>query len=268
MAKLQYKEFKQKVENGTITNLKPYIPYSGAFRALIASKGQYIDELLAYEEPDAMVALIKNGYATEHYEKWKTHKDKRIREALARKGYWPDIFITDEHGDVRAGVILSHPEMMRRAQNSYSEWSAVQQIVEDNVHTTREDVDYFLSLKPHEQGYRDLKEMLPIPDAHSKKWMVDILLDAYRQKLKGFEYKTTLMERTMTTIDLYRMGNPAWTKGVSITQIMNLLKYRDEAEQTNNLAKFEQHFDDLLNASHDYWAGYDVLYSIGASMPF
>lgn len=39
MAKLQYKEFKHKVENGSITDLKPYISYSGAFRVLIASKG-------------------------------------------------------------------------------------------------------------------------------------------------------------------------------------------------------------------------------------
>ena len=72
MAKLQYKEFKRKVENGSITDLKPYVSYSGAFRVLIASKGQHIDELLTYKEPDVMVELIKNGYASEHYEEWKT----------------------------------------------------------------------------------------------------------------------------------------------------------------------------------------------------
>lgn len=48
MAKLQYKKFKHKIENGTITDLTPYISYSGAFRVLIASKGQHINELLAY----------------------------------------------------------------------------------------------------------------------------------------------------------------------------------------------------------------------------
>ena len=39
MAKLQYREFERKVDNGSITDLKPYISYSGAFRELIASKG-------------------------------------------------------------------------------------------------------------------------------------------------------------------------------------------------------------------------------------
>ena len=83
MAKLQYKEFKHKVENGTITDLKPYISYSGAFRVLIASKGQHINELLAYQEPDVMVELINNGYASEHYEEWKSPRSASSTRFLA-----------------------------------------------------------------------------------------------------------------------------------------------------------------------------------------
>lgn len=149
MAKLQYKEFKHKVENGSITDLQPYISYSGAFRVLIASKGQHIEELLAYEEPDVMVELIKNGTATEHYEEWKTHKDKRVREALAQQGFWPEVFIEDENRDVRAGVVSTHPEMMRRVQNSEPEWEAVKDIIENDANVTIEDMDFFLSLPQH-----------------------------------------------------------------------------------------------------------------------
>ena len=268
MAKLQYKEFKHKVENGTITDLKPYISYSGAFRVLIASKGQHINELLAYQEPDVMVELINNGYASEHYEEWKSHKDKRVREALAQQGFWPEVFIEDENRDVRAGVILAHPEMMRRAQESNSEWYAVQTLVEDNPNATRKDIDFFLSLKPHERDYGHMKKMWSTPDAHSEELMVNILLEAYRQKLNGFDCSTTLIERTMTTKDLYQIGHPAWTCNVSLTQIINLLQYRDESEQAKSLEQFEQHFDELLDASHDYWERYDVLCNIGAAAPF
>lgn len=117
------------------------ISYSGAFRELIASKGQHIDELLTYKEPDVMVELIKNGYASEHYEEWKTHKDKRVREALAQQGFWPEDFIEDENRDVRAGVVMAHPEMMRHVQNSEPEWENVKDIIENDPNVTVEDMD-------------------------------------------------------------------------------------------------------------------------------
>lgn len=113
-----------------------------------------------------------------------------------------------------------------------------------------------------------MKKMWSTPDAHSEELMVNILLEAYRQKLNGFDCSTTLIERTMTTKDLYQMGHQAWTRNVSLTQIINLLQYRDESEQAKSLEQFEQHFDELLDASHDYWKGYDVLCNIGAAAPF
>jgi hypothetical protein len=59
---------------------------------------------IAKGEPSVISILISNGYATEHYHKWKKHPDGRVRSELARQGYWPDFFIQDKKPDVRALV--------------------------------------------------------------------------------------------------------------------------------------------------------------------
>lgn len=242
MAKLQYKEFKHKVENGTITNLKPYISYSGAFRVLIASKGQHIDELLTYKEPDVMVELIKNGYASEHYEEWKTHKDKRVREALAQQGFWPEVFIEDENRDVRAGVVMAHPELMRRVQNSEPEWEAVKDIIENDANVTIEDLDFFLSLPQH-GGY----------DWKANK---DFYKEVYNVKRTTLQTTANTLEATMKVVDLYKIGNPLWARGLTITQIRNLLSARICAQTAQQEQTFIEVFDELLKISHDSWETY------------
>lgn len=245
MAKLQYKEFKHKVENGSITDLQPYISYSGAFRVLIASKGQHIEELLAYEEPDVMVELIKNGTATEHYEEWKTHKDKRVREALAQQGFWPEVFIEDENRDVRAGVVSTHPEMMRRVQNSEPEWEAVKDIIENDANVTIEDMDFFLSLPQH-GGY----------DWKANK---DFNKEVYSIKQTALQTTANTLEATMKVADLYKIGSPLWARGLTIEQIRNLLSARNCAQTAHQEQTFVEVFDKLLEIAHDSWETYCII---------
>lgn len=237
MAKLQYKEFKHRVNNGSITDLKPYISYSGSFRVLIASKGQHIEELLTYQEPDVMVELINNGYASEHYEEWKTHKDKRVREALAQQGFWPEDFVEDENRDVRAGVILAHPEMMRRVQNSEPEWEAVKDIIENDANVTIDDLDFFLSLPPH-GGY----EWKANKGFHE---------EVYNIKRTALQTTANTLEATMKVADLYKIGNPLWARGLTIEQIRNLLSARICTQKAHQEQTFIDAFDELLAVAHD-----------------
>lgn len=254
MAKIQYRDFKQQAENGTITDFKPYITISGKFREYIASKGQYIDELMAYNEPDVIVALIENGYIPEHYEALKTHKDKRVRAALAREGLWPDEFITDPDRDVRAGVVYAHPEYMRQVQNSNSEWYAVKSVVENDPNVAPEDLDFFLSLPKHAIGYKGIDSLESItanelPDAE-----LDTIQLTYRQKLRAMAQELTVLEKTMSPYELYKAENPAWVRGLTITQIHSMNKFRKDAEEYATLECFERHFDELLAQSHNYWS--------------
>lgn len=79
-------------------------------RTSIAERGIHIEALLAYGEPIVIKALIDHSYATEHYDEWVTHPDKRVRYALAKRGYVPEIFIRDVEENVRLIAASQHPE--------------------------------------------------------------------------------------------------------------------------------------------------------------
>ena len=53
---------------------------------------------------------IKNGEQVEKYEEWRHSYHKKIRQALANAGYWPEQFIDDEEPIVRVAVLQKHPQ--------------------------------------------------------------------------------------------------------------------------------------------------------------
>ena len=165
-----------------------------------------------------------------------------MREALARRGFWPEVFIEDENRDVRAGVIMAHPEMMRRVQNSEPEWDAVKDIIENDANVTIEDLDFFLSLPPH-GGYE---------------WKAnkDFYKEVYDVKRTALQTTANTLEATMKVVDLYKIGNPLWARGLTITQIRSLLSARNCAQIAQQEQTFVEAFDKLLKVSHDDWETY------------
>ena len=264
MEQIGYREFRRQVANGIITDLKPYIPVSGRIREYIASTGQYIKELFQYNETGVFVAFIENGHASEYYETFKHFRDKRIREALAKKGFWPEEFIKDGHQDVRAATALAHPEYMRQLQRSTSEWNAIKKIVESDPNVTLDDLNFFLSLPERAkgstyEGMRDVESSLVEgrDDQESNGTRF-----AYKQKARAIKYSPSLVEKTMAPHELYKLGSPAWADGLSIEQIRNLYAYRKQAVDNNKLDTFDQYFDQILAHAHSFWDGITFLESI------
>ena len=62
-------------------------------RVLLARMGRHTERLAQTLEPDVLIALIESGYATDYYEDLADHISSRVKEALARKGYYPDHFL-------------------------------------------------------------------------------------------------------------------------------------------------------------------------------
>ena len=264
MAKIQYRDFERQAENGTITDFKPYIGISGKFREYIASTGQYINELMAYNEPAVITVLIDKGYIPEHYEALKTHTDKRIRAALAERGLWSDEFIKDPNRDVRAAVVSAHPKYMKQVQNSNSEWHVVKHIVENDPNVNLEDLDFFLSLPKHERDYKGIDSLKAITKDERPDTELTTIRLAYRQKAQALVQELSVLEKTMTPVELYKTGNPAWVRGLSITQIQNMNKFYRRADRYGVLDGFESHFEQLLATSHNFRAGFDVFNSFAA----
>lgn len=74
MTELTYVELYNQIAQGIITDLKPYIDKGEEYRSVIATTGQYVDELVAYGEVGIITTLIQQGYAREYYELWKNHE--------------------------------------------------------------------------------------------------------------------------------------------------------------------------------------------------
>ena len=83
-------KFIEKLDNGEITDLKPYIEKEKLDILLeIADRGLEVDYLLRRGETEVIRTLIQNGHASEYYDFWKHHSDKTIREEMAKKGSLP-----------------------------------------------------------------------------------------------------------------------------------------------------------------------------------
>lgn len=239
MAKIDAYEFKRQLEACNIIDPRPYITWSGAFREVMAAKGLCIDEIIPYDDPLVLVTLIRHNYATEHYEKWKTHKDKRVRQELARRGFWPEVFIKDENNDVRAMTVAVHPELIMRVRNSGVEWANVKYIVENDPNVTVEALDFFLSL-PHHGG---------------QQWKINKAFtnEVYDLKRAAMQTQASALEATMKVSDLYKVGNPLWARGLTIEQIRNLLSARNKAQIAQKEREFVNDFDKFLELSDNKW---------------
>ena len=87
--------------------------------------------------------------------------------------------------------------------------------------------------------------------------------EAYITFIEAREHSTSLVEKTMTPYELYKLGSPAWANGLSIEQISNMMNYRQHAESKNAVDKFDRHFDQIIAHSHHFLTGITFLELIG-----
>ena len=237
MSKLD--KFIEELEEGTITDFTTYLENSPtSFRDAMAERGIEIDALIAKGEPSVISVLISKGYATEHYEDWKTHPDGRVRGALALEGYWPDVFIKDKKPTVRKSVVRAHNEYIPQILNrTESEWYCALCLIENKLDMPLEILKLFLDTKEskREQNQAYVKPIQLRHDALAK--------------------EVTLLESTMSPYDLFVMGNPLWVKGVQTDVVREILKGYKLAETHNQMELFKSAFSALCNATH--WDDYN-----------
>ena len=204
----------------------------------MAERGIEVDALIAKGEPSVIEVLISNDYATEHYEKWKTHPDSRVRSELARQGYWPDFFIKDKKPEVRNSVASAYHEYIPQILNrTMSEWYCALHLIEHNLNMPIEILKLFLDA-------RESQKSLHGYDVKPIQLRYDALLK-----------KTTLLESTMTPYDLFITHNPLWVNGVPSDVVSKILDGHHLAEKNNEMKLFKSAFGRLHRASD--WAEYN-----------
>ena len=252
MTELTHVELYNQIAQGIIPDLKPYIDKGEDYRWVIATTGQYVDELVAYGEVGTIVTLIERGYAREYYELWKNHENARVRRALAAKGLWPKDYIYDTDDLVRSHVLGTHPEYITLGfDKTPAEWETGKNVLEALPTIALGQLDMLLnaSKRPGREG--DL-----------------VGQDVYDLKRGSLIVKPTIIERTMLPSELYKLGNPLWARNASINQIRNMKLYESEAHHEGNFELFLEQFDRLLAVSDDYMRGVNIMRTSGAGMPF
>lgn len=200
-------------------------------RILMAIRGENVEQLLQLDEPNVIVELIENGYVKEHcdqweryYDQWKSHPHGDVRYTLARMGLYPEIFITDKNVKVRNAVVRKHPEYIEQLleRNNKQHWRQVCGLI--NTNTDLQIIKTFLDAK--------------VPKAVDKS-----KLRAIRTFYALRTQTPTMVEKTMTPAQLFKIGSPFWTKGLKISRIEEIQILHKCIEPET----FYKHFDELLN---------------------
>ena len=153
-------------------------------------------------------------------------------------------------------------EPVKKEDVGSEEWYRIKNKVEWDPNVTLEELDYFLSLRSYYDDYLAIGNLEAILAGKKPDNKLTVNKLAYRQKARAFAQELSLLEQNMAPADLYKAGNPAWAKGLSINQLRNINAYYRAAEEEEVLDKFEQHFGELLANSHNYWAGKEVFQSL------
>lgn len=151
---------------------------------------------------------------------------------------------------------------VKREDVGSDEWYRIKGEVEWNPNVTAEELNHFLSLRSYYDDYLAIGSLEAILAGKKPDDKLTITKLAYRQKARAFAQEVNLHEQNVAPADLYKAGNPAWAKGLSINQLRNINAYYRTAEEEGVLDKFEQHISELLASSHDYWAGKEVFQSL------
>lgn len=130
----EIEKIKSDIERGDYDLEKCMNLRNAKLRVELARHGRHVDMLSERNEPRVLVALIEHGYAENYYDKWKNHENGDVRRALAKRGYYPEVFIRDKNESVRHAAFNQHPETIREllSQNNWGDWIYVKTLIRNN----------------------------------------------------------------------------------------------------------------------------------------
>lgn len=155
-----------------------------------------------------IINAISKGEQKEKYAEWATNRNAQIRHTLARHGYYPELFITDENENIRVVTVVAHPEYIQYLLNDEKQYETV-----NNILSKERDIDIEV-LKQH---IEDLKTF------DDKYFREDMEL-----KLEAILYEPTPLELTMTRYQLYLAKSPLWARDLPPEDIYNVITTLDE----------------------------------------
>lgn len=245
-------KFQNKIDNGEITDFRPYLTVKPAsIQVEMAKRGILVDELAKQDNPAVRIALIQNGHCPEYYAEWAT-STKDVRIVLAKAGYCHEQLIKDKHWEVRVAVMETNPVYMAQRVHSQSghelhhmmrilgqqlqpDWDLVAAII-NNKNSHNYPQSYKGSWYLRASNYELISENVRY---------VEMLKNKYASRNMAVDS----IERTMTPWQLFTANRKAWETSVSGTAAYNILKCEDILR---NEARGEEWFHRIVNGEIDF----------------
>lgn len=200
-------EFANKLDTGQITDVSPFLEKGTPehFRAQMVKRGIRVHEALAYNEELPVIEAIRANLMEERYEQWSTHHAHRVRKELAKRGYFPEVFIHDEDPYVRSAVFFAYPhlaeELLSDALTYLRTW--------ENIKFSRQ------------ISAGVLKAFLDTPIHPS---VDNVYLSYVRRKYEAMTATPTPLEATMSFKQLFLANNPRWAKDLTVSEQIRLVR--------------------------------------------
>lgn len=224
---MKLEKFINKLDNGEIKDLKPYIEKENVDILLeIAKRGLEVDYLLKRGELEVIETLINNGYASEYYDFWKHHSKQSIRETLAKNGFFRDEFIKDKKYPVRLAAAGMDPEYLMKLSDrtkTDTEKHEIARRFRQMPNLTIDQIDFIL-----QNAYSHYYE------------------DAFRLKREGTLKEPTVFEKTLSVAQLFTLNNPLWTIGLTVDTIHDILGLYENAKIDGWADRFDGFLDRLV----------------------
>lgn len=200
------------------------------------------ENALKTADVDTIVDIIKNEQAQEYYDSWKNHENPKVRIALAKKGWFSELFAKDKQCEVREAVIMGNPSYIPKLmKRTIAEWYTCYHVLVDMKNPNPDVLKAFIEYK-HKRCGNDITRK-------GKR--------RFRLKYESITREPSILESTMTPYALFIAKNPFWARGISITQITNVEELIDVVIKEGNLDLIEPIFDQIL-AAENYVEAIDI----------
>lgn len=200
-------EFINKLDAGQITDFSPFLEksYSEHFRAQMVKHGILVKEALAYNEELPIIEAIRANLMEERYEQWSTHNMHRVRKELAKRGYFPEVFIHDKNPYVRSAVFFAYPQLAEELLPDALTYLRTWERIKFARRISTEAFKAFLDTPIH-----------PNVD--------NVYLSYVRRKYEAMTATPTPLEATMSIKQLFSADNPLWTKDLTVAEQIRIAR--------------------------------------------
>lgn len=189
---------------------------------------------------------IKNGEQSEKYDEWRHSSHMKIRQALAKAGYWPEQFVDDEEQMVRVAVLQKHPQYV-------------------HILLGQPFTDSYVVGVAYKQETPNIEILKAISEHHKKEAKSDEP-NIFDLKIKALETEPTALTLSMNTQQLFESGSPLWAKSLSMQTISYLLSAVKQAENQGLEKEFISQFNYLFEGEHFYLKMHKVSREIGLTI--